>query len=238
VFGDSGLAVYALGVPWLVHAYTASSAVMAFLAIRAVVQGDARTAFLWLAATVIVDATDGALARAAGVRQRLPRFDGARLDDIVDYLTFVFVPLALIEREGLLPDAAALPVVGAALLASAYGFSREDAKTPDHFFTGFPSYWNIVALYLVAIGAGPWVNALILASLTALVFVPIGYVYPSRTPTLRRTTIGFGTLWGAAVLAMIWQLPSPSPALVYGSLAFPAYYTALSLWLQSLRGRS
>jgi len=210
---------------------------MAMLALRSVVSGDSRTAFVWLAAAVIVDATDGAFARGVRVRERLPRFDGARLDDIVDYLTFVFVPLFLIEHEGLLPGRTGLAVVSAALLASAYGFSREDAKTADHFFTGFPSYWNIVALYMVAIDTAPWVNAAILAALAALVFVPIGYVYPSRTPTLRRTTVTLGVLWGVAAMAMIWQLPSPSPALVYGSLLFPAYYAVLSLALQARRAR-
>ena len=208
---------------------------MALLALRAAVEGDERIAFLWLAATVVVDATDGMLARAARVRQRLPRFDGARLDDIVDYLTFVFVPLFIVEHEALLPAGTGVPILGAALLASAYGFSREDAKTADHFFTGFPSYWNIVALYLVAMDAGPWVNAAILVGLTALVFVPIGYVYPSRTPALRRTTVTLGVVWGLAALAIIWQLPAPAPALVYGSLFFPVYYTALSFVLQRKR---
>ncbi len=41
----------------------------------------------------LVDATDGLLARKARVKERLPAFDGARLDDIVDYLTFVFLPV-------------------------------------------------------------------------------------------------------------------------------------------------
>ncbi|HXE80713.1 MAG TPA: hypothetical protein VNK41_08195 [Vicinamibacterales bacterium] len=223
-------------MPWLVHAYTASSVVFALLALRAAVAGDERTAFAWLAAAVIVDATDGALARAARVKERLPHVDGARLDDIIDYLTFVFVPLYLIEHEGRLPGSGVgLTLVCAALLASAYGFSREDAKTPDHFFTGFPSYWNIVALYLVAMRTSAWTNAVILAVLTALVFVPVGYVYPSRTPTLRRTTLALGTLWGAAMLLVIWQLPEPDPRLVYGSLAFPVYYTVASLVLQARR---
>jgi phosphatidylcholine synthase len=222
-------------VPWLVHAYTAGSAVLALLALRAVVAGDERTAFAWLAAALVVDATDGTLARAARVKERLPHFDGSRLDDIVDYLTYVFVPLFLIEHGGLLPGGVGLAVVCAGLLASAYGFSRADAKTHDHFFTGFPSYWNIVALYVVAIDAAPWVNAAVLIALTALVFVPLGYVYPSRTPTLRKTTIGLAVVWGVAAMAIVWQLPAPAPALVYGSLLFPLYYAVLSLILQARR---
>jgi phosphatidylcholine synthase len=224
-------------VPWLVHAYTAAGAVLALLALHAVVDGEIRTAFIYLAAAVVVDATDGWLARAFRVRERLPSFDGARLDDIVDYLTFVFVPLFLIEHEGLLPDRVSLPLVSAALLASAYGFARTDAKTADHFFTGFPSYWNIVVLYVGAMEMPEWANAAVLAALTALVFVPIGYVYPSRTPAFRRTTVILGVVWGAAVLAVIWRLPGPPPALVYGSLLFPVYYAVLSVVLHARRDR-
>ena len=48
------------------------------------------------------------------------------------------------------------------LLSSAYGFSQEAAKTSDHYFTGFPSYWNIVVFYLVVLAAPPLVNAAVL----------------------------------------------------------------------------
>jgi phosphatidylcholine synthase len=222
-------------VPWLVHAYTASSAVLAFLALLAVAAGDVRAAFLWLTVAVIVDASDGWLARLARVRERLPHFNGARLDDIVDYLTFVFVPLFLLQHTGRLPPGAGVAVVAAALLASAYGFSREDAKTDDHFFTGFPSYWNIVALYMVALGTGRATNAGILVALTALVFVPLGYVYPSRTPALRSLTLTLGVLWGLAMMVVVWQLPTPSRPLVLASLLFPAYYLMVSLALHSRR---
>ena len=83
------------------------------------------------------------------------------------------------------------------LLSSAYGFASTDAKTSDHFFTGFPSYWNIVALYLYVADLSPRVNAMILLVLSALVFVRIGYVYPSRTPVLRGLTVALGVVWGA-----------------------------------------
>ena len=51
----------------------------------------------------LVDATDGLLARRRQVEQRLPAVDGARLDDIVDYLTFVFLPVRFLYHSGALP---------------------------------------------------------------------------------------------------------------------------------------
>jgi len=216
---------------WLVHAYTASGAVLAFLAMRAVVLADYRAAFFWLALQVAVDATDGTLARLARVSQRLPWFNGSKLDDIVDYLTYVFVPSLIVWRAALVPEASMLVVVSVVLLSSAYGFNTAAAKTSDHFFTGFPSYWNIVVFYLLTAGFSRMTNAAILVAFAVLVFVPIRYVYPSRTLAWRPVTMLFGMVWGAALLAMLWTYPTVSRAMFWGSLAYPVYYFALSLYL-------
>src|SRR5512145_2011810 len=88
---------------WLVHFYTASGAVLAFLATLATFDDAFRTAFILLIASTIVDATDGLAARWARVKEVTPGFDGARLDDIVDYLTFVFLPVLLLYVAGHLP---------------------------------------------------------------------------------------------------------------------------------------
>ena len=159
---------------WLVHAYTATGAVLAWLALLAFVEFRFRDGFVWLAVQVLVDATDGLLARAADVSRRTPHFNGAKLDDIVDYLTYVFVPAFFVWRAQLVSDAWALPVVAAILLSSAYGFNRDDAKTADHFFTGFPSYWNISVFYLHLAGWGGTTNTVILLTFAVLVFVQIG----------------------------------------------------------------
>ena len=91
---------------YLVHAYTASGVGCGWLALVAAIQGDARTAFLWLVAATLIDATDGVLARLVDVARSAPLIDGARLDDIVDYVTYVVVPGAIVWREGILPPAA------------------------------------------------------------------------------------------------------------------------------------
>ena len=228
------------GIPWaawVVHLYTATGAVLAFLATREVFAGDFRAAFLWLFAAVAVDASDGSLARLARVHERLPHFSGAKLDDLVDYLTFVFVPALIVWRAGLVPPGWELAVVAAMLLSSAYGFASADAKTADCFFTGFPSYWNVAALYLLVGKLPASANAAILVALAALVFIRIGYVYPSRTPTLRKLTVTLTAVWGAQILAIIVSLPAPSRVLVGLSLIFPAYYTILSLALHAHRAQ-
>ena len=159
---------------WAVHAYTATGAVWAFLAAQSVFNNNWRLAFLWLFIAVLVDGTDGWFARLAHIHERLPQFSGQKLDDIVDYLTFVFVPALIVWRADLVPAGWSLPVAAAMLLSSAYGFVSADAKTADHFFTGFPSYWNIAVLYLFVFGLPPLYSGIILLILAALVFVRIG----------------------------------------------------------------
>jgi phosphatidylcholine synthase len=225
-----------LAIAWLVHLYTASSAVLAFLSARAVIEHRYRDAFLWLAVSVIVDATDGTFARLADVSTRISWFNGAKLDDIVDYLTYVFIPALLVWRAVMVPERWTVGVVSAMLLSSAYGFNRDDAKTRDHFYTGFPSYWNIVVFYLFVARWPSQVNAAILVILAALVFVPIRYVYPSRTPIWRRTTIMLGAVWGLLMVWMLWRLPAVPSWIVLASLFFPAYYVGLSLVLMVQSG--
>ncbi len=220
---------------WFTHVYTALGGVLAFLSLTATVSGRIREAFLWLAVSIVVDSTDGLLARTFRVRDRLPQVNGAHLDDIVDYLTFVFVPAFLLYHTGRLPQGWGLVVVFAVLVSSVIAFSTSDAKTSDHFFTGFPSYWNIVAFYLYALGWPPALNAAVLIVLCLLIFVRIGYVYPSRTVTLRRTTVALGCAWGVVMIVLLWQLPAVDQRLLVLSLFFPAYYTALSFVLHTRR---
>ena len=214
---------------WGVHLLTASSVPAGILALRATVNGDASTAFLWMAYTIAIDSIDGTLARAVGVKQVLPWVDGARLDDLVDYFTYVVVPVFFLLQMRLLPPTLELPLTVLVTAASGYGFSQTAAKTADHFFTGFPSYWNIVAFYLYVLGWPQGMNAAVLAFFALGVFVPLRYVYPSRTPTLRGLTVTLGIAWGVAVLWALLHLGAPGARTVtVASLAYVVYYFALS----------
>ena len=217
---------------WAVHLYTASGAVLALLALDAIGRDAYGAAFGWMALAMFIDCTDGTLARRARVKEILPNYDGSKLDDIIDYLNYVLVPIVLCYRAGLLrPGIVGLVVAALPLLASAYGFCVSEAKTPDHFFTGFPSYWNVVVLYLFVLGWSRSTNAAVLVLLSVLVFVPIRYLYASRTTTARAVTYIGGALWGLSVFWLLLQFPTPSPTLARLSLLYPAYYVALSLWL-------
>ncbi|SNR94014.1 CDP-diacylglycerol-choline O-phosphatidyltransferase [Geodermatophilus saharensis] len=215
-----------------VHAYTALGSVLALLVVLAALEGEAVTA-LWLGlAALWIDGTDGMLARRARVKETIPWFDGALLDNIVDYLTYVFAPVVLLWTTGALTHdwrgwvLAALP-----LLASSYQFCRVDAKTDDHTFLGFPSYWNVVAFYVVVLDLPQPVVAAALVVFSVLVFVPVRYLYPSRTEALWPVSMGLTVVWLVTYAVLLLQYPDPHPVVVALSFAYVVYYLAFSGWL-------
>jgi phosphatidylcholine synthase len=222
---------------YLVHVYTATGVVWALLSLIFIIESsNYRVALIFLVVATFVDATDGWLARWARVDRNAPLIDGARLDDIVDYLTYVLVPGVLLLHAERMPEGwTGVLIVCGMLIASALGFTRQDAKTDDHFFTGFPSYWNIVALYVLAGDISREVTGIVVAALSVMVLVPIRFIYPSRTKTLQALTVIGCALWGVQVVLMLWWMPGVPAWLLWTSWIYPAYYVGLSLVLNARR---
>jgi phosphatidylcholine synthase len=227
--------------PWFrvraafVHLYTASGVVLALLILIAAYEGDALRALWLMLASLIIDSTDGLLARRLRVSEALPFFDGALLDNIVDYMTYVFAPIVLLWSGGYLPEGtfgvmlAALPLV-----ASSYQFCRVDAKTDDHYFLGFPSYFNVVAFYAIVFEVSAAVLSAVVVICSVLVFVPIRYVYPTRTVALRRLTLFLSGLWLMSYAAILVQMPEEVEPLFLGfSVLYLFYYFGLSFYLSA-----
>ncbi len=234
---------------WCVHFYTAlglaCAAGMALLIFRGDPSSLAKVFVLMLVATLI-DATDGTLARAVRIKEVLPGFDGRRLDDLIDFLTYTCLPLLLlwqVRTELLPPDGEWVLLV--ALFASAYGFCQVEAKTPDGYFLGFPSYWNLMAFYLYLLRWPPWVNLALLLAFAVLTFVPSRYLYPTQPGRLNRLSNVLAVPWGLLLIWILFRLQGEvlsgaGPAglthqLTLVSLFYPAYYLAAS-WGVSLLG--
>src|SRR5512142_631221 len=195
---------------WSVHLFTASGAVWGFLTLLAVFNQNWRAAIIWLIVAMFVDGFDGMLARWFHVKEYARQVDGALLDNIIDYLNYVVVAaLILIKAPNLLPPGWELVGACSILLTSAYQFTQVDAKTDDKsfFFKGFPSYWNFVVLYLMLLQLNPWINLAVLMICNVLVFVPVKYIYPSRTTRLRRLTLILTYLFSAIVIWGLLQYP-------------------------------
>jgi phosphatidylcholine synthase len=222
---------------WLVHLFTASGIVLAFLAVEAIESGEWRLALLWLLAALAVDGIDGTLARAAKVKAVVPRIDGEAFDLIVDYLNYVFVPTWFICRAGLVPAPLELPLAAAILLSSVYVFVRRDMKTEDNYFRGFPALWNVVALYLFAAQPGPTAGAAVVIVFAMLSFAPILFVHPFRVREWQPWVKLLALLWAAATLALLWPGWSADGARAWlgASLGLSAVLIALGL-VRTVRG--
>ncbi len=225
---------------WCVHCYTASGLVAAAgIAVLLVRGGDEafRQAFILMFIATVIDTTDGWLARKADVKKYAPSFDGRRLDDLIDYNTYTTLPLLLIWRAELLPAGQSgwllLP-----LLASVYGFcqtqAKTQAKTEDNFFLGFPSYWNIVALYLYVLALPGWFALLTIIVLALLTFVPSLYLYTTHGGRFSTFTNLFGTVWAVTGIVLLVQWRAAPSWLAWASLSFPVYYFVCS-WLITIR---
>jgi len=156
------------------HIYTGSGIFLAFWAALALLEKNIQVFFIALWLAVIVDATDGTLARYFDVKKIVPEVDGALMDNIIDYITYAFLPAVALVVFDILP-ANLTWVALFPLGASLYGFTQTQAKA-DASFVGFPSYWNILFLYLYILQfPTAWV-VFILIFLSIMVFVPIRYI--------------------------------------------------------------
>jgi phosphatidylcholine synthase len=188
----------------LVHVFTASGACVGMLALERAFARDYQAMFWWLALALLIDGVDGTLARRLKVRETLPHIDGDVLDAVVDYLTYVVVPLAAIWTSGMMSYPLAAVCIGAAALASALYFADTRMKTKDYWFRGFPALWNVAALYLFVFPLPQWAVALVLTLCLAAMFLPVVFVHPMRVTRLRYLTFAVTALWGAAAFWLIW----------------------------------
>lgn len=224
------------GAAWAVHFFTASGAVAGLMAIIAVADERWRMAFVWMGATLLIDSIDGFLARRCNVKQVLPHFDGALLDNIVDYFTYVIVPAFFLYQANVVPLGFRLLSALLITVASSYQFCQSDAKTDDHYFKGFPSYWNVAVLYLFLFEWPAWINLAIILVLTVAVFVPLKYLYPSRTRTFRPLTLLFTFVWGLLMIVILARFPTEQTALLHLSFVYVLYYFAMSAYLTATGG--
>ena len=189
----------------MVHAFTASGAALGLAALFLAIEGRFAAMFAWLGAALVVDAVDGWLARRFRVVETAPEIDGAALDLVVDFLTYVVVPLVALWRADLLDPTIEIAVCCGACAASALYFGDRRMKTHDLWFRGFPAIWNVLVFYLLVFRPPPTATLAIVVGAAALMFVPIVFVHPLRVVRLRRVTLAMTGVWGVAAMAALDQ---------------------------------
>ncbi|MEO0636616.1 MAG: phosphatidylcholine/phosphatidylserine synthase [Pseudomonadota bacterium] len=214
---------------WAVHAFTASGIVFGFLAMVSLLQGQKVATFLWLGVALFVDGIDGTLARRFRVKEVVPNFDGATLDNVIDYFTYVAVPALMIYWYELVPPGWETIAAATILAVSTYTFSNVNVKSDDFYFVGFPALWNVAVLYFYLLDTTQITNLVVIAVLSVLTFVPWKYVHPLRVRALRKTTLTVTCAWSASILFLLLELPGYS--LWYALFVLSTiYFAAVCIW--------
>lgn len=224
---------------YAVHAFTASGAVLGLMALQAAGEGRWAAAFGWLGLALVVDGIDGTIARRVGVAGLLPRYSGEVLDLVVDYFTYVVVPVFLMVRADLVPAPLAWPLAAAILISSAFYFADAEMKTEEGGFRGFPAIWNVVVFLLAVFALPAWVNAVFVAVLVMATFAPFAFIHPFRVRRFRVVTVGVLCAWMlAAILAIAAGLrPSPwTTAILAVASLYLAGIGAVVRWSDCRRG--
>lgn len=221
---------YSLGqkiLAWTVHGYTALGGIAGFFALLQAAQANYNNAFLLLLLSMVLDGTDGVLARKFKVKEVLPRFDGAMMDNVIDIFTYAWVPCFIIWKLNILPNPyfVILPII-----ASLYAYGQINMKTPDNYFLGFPTYWSIVAMYFYLLNLNHWLAAAIVIVFTVLSFVPTKYLYPSRNGYLSTLFWVLGLVWFVLVAGAL-IVTEFSDVLAEISLFYPVLYMAASFYV-------
>lgn len=210
-----------------VHIFTASGGAVALLALYAAIERDFAACFAWLGLALFIDGIDGTLARAAKVTETAARIDGVVLDLVVDFLTYVLVPVIALWRSDLMPTPVSFWLGLVVTLASTLYFADNAMKTRDYWFRGFPALWNVAVLYLFVLRL-PWpASAAILIVGTAAMFAPVVFVHPLRVKKLRVVTIAVTMAWFALAAAAIVADLHVGWSIKAGFLAVGLYFLAL-----------
>ncbi|TNF65307.1 MAG: phosphatidylcholine synthase [Gammaproteobacteria bacterium] len=223
---------------YLIHVFTSLGAVLGVLTLFAISKHQYELAFLYIAISIIVDAVDGSLARMVDIKA-LAKIDGALLDNIIDFLNYAVVPayfIMIAQTNGSVPHYWKIPCMVMIIMAACYQFTQVDAKTDDHFFKGFPSYWNIVIFYLFYWQLHPITNVFIIVILTIFSFIPIKYIYPSRMTHLSKnkylvTLMFIATIiWGIATILLLVTYPKQQLILNGICIGYILLYFAVSVY--------
>ena len=178
-----------------VHLFTVSGVFFSFLALIASIERNLPLVFFYLAIALFIDGVDGSLARRVDVKKYTPKINGENLDNIIDYLNYVFLPAFVIYWLDLVPEGMALISVSSILIVSCYTFANNNIKTSDFYFSGFPALWNVVILYFYILDTDPFTNLLIIFALSFLTFISFKYSHPFRVKEFRKLTLSFFNLF-------------------------------------------
>jgi phosphatidylcholine synthase len=146
----------------------------------------------------------------------VPAIDGSILDNIVDYLNYVFIPAVMVYWFNLVPSQLTLLAVALILIVSCYTFANTKLKTEDNYFRGFPAVWNMVIFYLFVIGTSQLTNFLVIVFFSVMTFIPLKYLHPFRVKERKSLNLFMLAIWSVCCVFLLLDLrDTPTQLTVY-----------------------
>jgi len=218
-------------IAFSIHVFTALGAGCAIMALVAATRARWTELFTWLGLALLIDGVDGTLARRFRVADVLPRWSGDKLDLVVDFTTYVFVPAYALAASGLLPQLLAIPLSIAIVVSAAIYCADNEMKLTDNSFRGFPVLWNALALHLFVLKLSPWLNVAIVAVFVVLTFAPYRTIHPLRMPATQMVNALALLAWSALALYSLWHGLDPGFGFALALAALSLYFLAAGLFL-------
>ena len=221
---------------YAVHLFTILGVYVSFLAIEAAVEKNISLVFLYLAIALLIDGIDGSLARWADVKTFAPKINGEILDNIIDYLNYVVVPVFIFYTLNMVPEPFLLLSSAAILLVSCFTFINTETKTEDFYFSGFPANWNIVILYFYILDSTQWINLFFVLLFCVLTFIPFKYVHPFRVVEFRKITLLITSIWMVTTTVLLFGITFTNPLI--GTLNYVIWLLTNAYFLGNVFYRS
>lgn len=215
---------------FLLHAFTASGAIAGLLSLGAVMNGHIRAGLIWLIVCQLIDGFDGPIARRLDITTHAPQINGHILDLVVDYVTCVVVPVALLIELNMLPKGQEFWFAALIIFTGALWFARTDQETEDHWFNGFPAAWNIVVPTLLILDASTSAKQLVILFLCGLSLSKVQFPHIVRVSKFRPITLSVAVVYFLSLTWLSAQFPNGPGWLEPILVLAPLYIVGLSIW--------
>ena len=215
---------------YLIHSITAFGAIAGLISLEEFIKGNYRSGLLWLIICQLIDGFDGPIARKIDIHLHATKFDGHILDLVVDYVTCVMVPVAMLIRLDLIKSDYSWIYVGLIIFTGALWFARTDQETEDHWFNGFPAAWNLVIPTFLILGTRESYIQITILVLSFLSLTKLKFPHLVKVTFLRPLTWTLAIIYFIALTILSVKYPDGPAALKPILAIFPLYIFAISAY--------
>jgi phosphatidylcholine synthase len=215
---------------YVIHSITAFGAIAGLISLEQFINGNFRSGLLWLIICQLIDGFDGPIARKIDIHLHATRFDGHILDLVVDYVTCVMVPVAMLIRLDLIKSNYSWIYVGLIIFTGALWFARTDQETEDHWFNGFPAAWNLVIPTFLILGTRESYIQITILILSFLSLTKLKFPHLVKVKFLRPLTWSLAIVYFVALTALSVKYPAGPNVLKPLLVIFPLYIFAISIY--------